>query len=59
MTEKSGIRAQPLVLPKALEPIRRQFRVTHRMLDIAMPEPGLEGPRIVADDACRLLSMWR
>ena len=36
----------PLVLPKVLEPARRQRRVTGRILDIAVPQVRLEGSRI-------------
>jgi hypothetical protein len=28
----------PSIFPKRLEPLRRQLRVPHRMLDIAVPE---------------------
>src|SRR5215471_1660224 len=34
--------------PEVLEPIRRQFRVAHRVLDVLVPEPGLQRPRVVA-----------
>ena len=55
--------AGPLVLsPEILEPARRQLGVSHRMLDIAMAQVGLQCPRIMAllarakPQACR--SMW-
>src|SRR5262245_6779747 len=35
------------VLPKFLEPVRRQFGVAHRVLDIPMSEICLQGARIV------------
>ena len=34
--------------PEILEPIRRQLRVPHRVLDVLVPEVGLQRPRIVA-----------
>ena len=34
--------------PKVLEPIRRQLGVAHRVLDVFMPEIGLQRPRIMA-----------
>jgi hypothetical protein len=37
-----------LIPPKALEPCRRQFRISNRVADIAMPEVILNGSRIVA-----------
>jgi hypothetical protein len=36
------------VLPEPLEPIRRQLRVPHRMLDVPVPEVVLDRPRVVA-----------
>ncbi len=33
--------------PEIPEPIRRQLRVTHRVLNIAVPEPRLQRPRIM------------
>jgi len=44
----SPIRRRPTSLPKVLEPIRRQFGVTYRMLDIPVPEVGLQCSGIVA-----------
>ncbi len=35
-------------LPKTLEPPRRQFGVPRRILNIAMPEIGLDRTRVVA-----------
>jgi hypothetical protein len=32
--------------PKAIEPIRRQRRVSRRVLDIAVPQVGLQRPRV-------------
>ena len=37
----------PSITPEILEPRRRQLRVAHRMLDIAVPEVSLQGARIV------------
>src|SRR5262249_25631335 len=34
--------------PEVLEPIRRKFGVAHGVLDVAMAEPGLQRPRVVA-----------
>jgi hypothetical protein len=34
-------------LPEIFEPIGRQLGVAHRMLDVPMPEIGLQGSRIV------------
>ena len=34
--------------PKVLEPCRRQLGVAHRVLDVLVPEVGLERPRIVS-----------
>ena len=34
--------ANPSIVPEALEPGRRQLGVAHRMLDVAMPELGLQ-----------------
>ena len=34
--------------PEVPEPTRRQLGVAHGMLDVAMPEPCLQGARIVA-----------
>ena len=36
------------VLPETFEPVRRQFRVPGRVLDIAMPEVMLDGSGILA-----------
>ena len=36
-----------LAPPEVLEPHRRQFRVPHRVLDIAVAEIGLQGARVV------------
>ena len=41
--------AGPLVLsPEILEPARRQLSIAHGVLDIPVPEVGLERPRVVA-----------
>ena len=37
-----------LVLPKAFEPIGRESSIPHRILDIAVPQVGLERTGIVA-----------
>jgi hypothetical protein len=37
-----------LVLPEAFEPIGRQFRILGRMLDVLVPQVGLQAARIVA-----------
>ena len=37
-----------IVLPETFEPVRRQFRVPGRVLDIAMPEVMLDGSGILA-----------
>jgi hypothetical protein len=34
--------------PEILEPRRRQLGVAHRVLDVLVPHPGLDRPRIVA-----------
>ena len=51
------------VLPETFEPVRRQFRVPGRVLDIAMPEVMLDGSGILAIVgefvACRMAQhMW-
>jgi hypothetical protein len=33
--------------PEVLEPCRRQFRIAHRVLDVAVSEVSLQGPRVV------------
>jgi len=33
--------------PEILEPIRRHLRVAHRVLDVLVPEPSLQRPRVV------------
>jgi hypothetical protein len=38
----------PLVPPKIFKPVRRQLRITDRVLDVAVAKPCLECPRIVA-----------
>src|SRR5262249_62075953 len=37
-----------LIAPEILEPIRCQLGVTHSVLDVAMAEPCLQGPGVVA-----------
>jgi hypothetical protein len=37
-----------LLAPKVLEPCRRQLGVAHRVLDVFVPEVGLERPRVMA-----------
>src|SRR5262245_13362521 len=34
--------------PEVLEPVRRQFGVAHRVLDVLVPEPCLQRPGVVA-----------
>jgi len=46
--ERSLSTASVLVLPEVLEPRRRQLRVSHRVLDVPVPEPVRQRPRIVA-----------
>ena len=36
------------ILPKALEPIRTQFRVSHRVRDVLVPEVLLDRPGVLA-----------
>ena len=36
-----------LIPPKILKPSRGQLRILHGMLDVAMPEEELDGPRIL------------
>jgi hypothetical protein len=36
-----------LVPPEILEPIGRELCVTHRVLDVLVPHPRLDGPGIV------------
>src|SRR5262245_41997929 len=38
----------PLIPPKVPEPRRRQFRISDRVADIAMPKVVLNGSRVVA-----------
>jgi hypothetical protein len=42
-----GIPRGRSISPEFLEPLRRQGGVARRILNIAMPEIGLEGPRVV------------
>ena len=37
-----------LIAPEVLEPVRRQLGVTNRVLNVAMAEPCLQRPRVVA-----------
>ena len=41
-------RLRRFLLPEILEPRRRQFGVADRVLDCAMAEPILDGPRVVS-----------
>ena len=34
--------------PKVLEPVGRQFGVAHSVLDVLVPQPSLQRPRVVA-----------
>jgi hypothetical protein len=34
--------------PEVLEPVRRQLGVTHRVLNVSVPEPSLQRPGVVA-----------
>ena len=36
------------VLPEPLEPVRRKFRVPHRVLDVSVAQVVLNGPRVLA-----------
>jgi len=49
-TKRRHHKAKPrcLLAPEVLEPRRRQFRVTHRVLDVAVPKVGLQGACVVA-----------
>lgn len=38
----------PLVSPEPLEPLRRQFRIAHGMLDVLVPQVVLDGAGVVA-----------
>jgi hypothetical protein len=40
-------RWQSLIPPKILKPLRCQFGVFHRMLDIFVPQKKLDSPRIL------------
>jgi len=40
--------AMASVLPKPLEPVGRQLRVAHGVLDVLVPQVVLEGPGVVA-----------
>src|SRR5262249_31664771 len=40
-------RAARFLSPEVLKPIRCQLAVTHRVLDVLVPEPGLQRPRVV------------
>ena len=44
-TRNGGFMSAP---PEILEPCRRQLGISNRMLDILVPEVGLQSPRIVA-----------
>jgi hypothetical protein len=37
-----------LIAPKVFEPVRCQLGVTHRVLNVSVPEPSLQRPRVVA-----------
>src|SRR5262249_4883874 len=36
-----------LIAPEVFEPVRRQLGVAHRVLDVLVPEPSLQRPRVV------------
>src|SRR5262249_48449277 len=40
--------SRTVLSPEILEPIRRQLRVAHRVLDILVPKPCLQGPRVMS-----------
>src|SRR5262249_10937265 len=44
----SAARRDRRLSPEVLKSIRRKFGVAHGVLDVAMPEPGLQRPRVVA-----------
>jgi hypothetical protein len=44
MTNRPG----KLLSPKVPEPCRRQLRVSHRVLNVSVPEIGLQRPSIVS-----------
>src|SRR5262249_5858683 len=44
----STCRSDRRLSPEVLKSIRRKFGVAHCMLDVAMAEPGLQRPRVVA-----------
>jgi len=37
-----------LIAPKVFEPVRCQLGVTHRVLNVSVPEPSLQRPGVVA-----------
>src|SRR5262249_53856622 len=48
MSTGSSKRGGRGLAPEILEPVRRKFGVAHGVLDVAMAEPGLQRPRVVA-----------
>ena len=48
MSTSSGKRGGRGLAPEILEPVRRKLGVAHGVLDVAMAEPGLQRPRVVA-----------
>src|SRR5262245_25266611 len=45
---RDSIKLDVLILPPALEPGRRQFGISDRVLNVLVPEIGLQRPRIPA-----------
>src|SRR5262249_6951821 len=45
---RASVKLDVLILPPALEPGRCQFGISHRVLDVLVPEIGLQRPRIPA-----------
>jgi hypothetical protein len=46
--------ARALFAPEVPKVIRREFRIAHGVVDILVPEIGLQGPRIVAALVCQV-----
>src|SRR5262249_18940039 len=44
----SAARRNRRLLPAVLKSIRRKFGVTHRVLNVLVPQPSLQCPRVVA-----------
>jgi hypothetical protein len=47
LESRSFLGGSQTLSPEILEPIRRQLRVAHGVLDVLVPEPSLQRPRIV------------